>query len=97
MACIKKCDEALVQRIVNILDRMQHSLYSHFCGDDAHRTICDSVVITPVNGILFANSCAATMVLRGTVLMAYGYIRTGLACTLALLRRSQEEDRADYR
>jgi DNA-binding MurR/RpiR family transcriptional regulator len=57
--------------------------------------ICDSVSITPVGSVSFANSYVAPMALIGTVLVACAHTRT--ARTLALLRRSEEEDRADHR
>src|ERR1700730_6917253 len=57
--------------------------------------ICDYVAITPVNSVSFANSYVAPMALLGTILVACAHTRT--ARTLALLRRSEEEDRADHR
>jgi RpiR family carbohydrate utilization transcriptional regulator len=57
--------------------------------------ICDSVSITPVGSVSFANSYVAPMALLGTILVACAHTRTGR--TLALLRRSEEEDRADHR
>lgn len=57
--------------------------------------ICDSFVITPVTSVSFANSYVAPMALLGTILVACAHTRT--ARTLALLRRSEEEDRADNR
>lgn len=57
--------------------------------------ICDSVSITPVGSVSFANSYVAPMALLGTILVACAHTRT--ARTLALLRRSEEEDRADHR
>jgi DNA-binding MurR/RpiR family transcriptional regulator len=57
--------------------------------------ICDSFSITPVTSVSFANSYVAPMALLGTILVACAHTRT--ARTLALLRRSEEEDRADHR
>jgi RpiR family carbohydrate utilization transcriptional regulator len=57
--------------------------------------ICDSVSITPVGSVSFANSYVAPMALLGTILVACAHTRA--ARTLALLRRSEEEDRADHR
>lgn len=57
--------------------------------------ICDCVAITPVNSVSFANSYVAPMALLGTILVACAHTRT--ARTLALLRRSEEEDSADHR
>jgi DNA-binding MurR/RpiR family transcriptional regulator len=57
--------------------------------------ICDYVAITPVSSVSFANSYVAPMALLGTILVACAHTRT--ARTLALLRRSEEEDRADRR
>ena len=57
--------------------------------------ICDSVSITPVGSVSFANSYVAPMALLGTILVACAHTRA--AHTLALLRRSEEEDRADHR
>ena len=57
--------------------------------------ICDSLTITPVDSVSFANSYVAPMALLGTILVACAHTRT--ARTLALLRRSEEEDRADHR
>jgi RpiR family carbohydrate utilization transcriptional regulator len=57
--------------------------------------ICDSVAITPVTSVSFANSYVAPMALLGTILVACAHTRT--ARTLALLRRSEEEDRTDNR
>jgi DNA-binding MurR/RpiR family transcriptional regulator len=57
--------------------------------------ICDSISITPVTSVSFANSYVAPMALVGTILVACAHTRT--ARTLALLRRSEEEDRADHR
>ena len=57
--------------------------------------ICDYAAITPVNSVSFANSYVAPMALLGTILVACAHTRT--ARTLALLRRSEEEDRADHR
>lgn len=63
--------------------------------DTAIARICDNVAITPVNSVSFANSYVAPMALLGTILVACAHTRT--ARTLALLRRSEEEDRADHR
>jgi RpiR family carbohydrate utilization transcriptional regulator len=57
--------------------------------------ICESVSITPVNSVSFANSYVAPMALLGAILVACAHTRT--ARSLALLRRSEEEDRADHR
>src|SRR5246127_94518 len=57
--------------------------------------ICDNVCITPDTSVSFANSYVAPMALLGTILVACAHTRT--ARTLALLRRSEEEDRADHR
>lgn len=57
--------------------------------------ICDNVSITSVTSVSFANSYVAPMALLGTILVACAHTRT--ARTLALLRRSEEEDRADHR
>ena len=57
--------------------------------------ICDSLTITPVDSVSFANSYVAPMALLGAILGACAHTRT--AHTLALLRRSEEEDRADHR
>ena len=57
--------------------------------------ICDSFAIAPVTSVSFANSYAAPMALIGTILVACAHSHT--ARTLALLRRSEEEDRADKR
>ena len=57
--------------------------------------ICDRVAITPVTSVSFANSYVAPMALLGTILVACAHTRT--ARTLALLRRSEEEDRTDNR
>jgi DNA-binding MurR/RpiR family transcriptional regulator len=57
--------------------------------------ICDSLTITPVDSVSFANSYVAPMSLLGAILVACAHTRT--AHTLALLRRSEEEDRADHR
>jgi len=57
--------------------------------------ICDSVAITPVTSVSFANSYVAPMALLGTILVACAHTRT--ARTLALLRRSEDEDRTDNR
>lgn len=57
--------------------------------------ICDSCAIAPVTSVSFANSYTAPMALIGTILVACAHSRT--ARTLALLRRSEEEDRADQR
>jgi DNA-binding MurR/RpiR family transcriptional regulator len=57
--------------------------------------ICDSVSVTPVTSVSFANSYVAPMALIGAILVACAHTRT--ARTLALLRRSDEEDRADHR
>ncbi len=65
-------------------------------GDDTPLArICDSVTITPVNSVSFANSYVAPMALLGAILVACAHTHT--ARTLALLRRSEEEDRADHR
>jgi RpiR family carbohydrate utilization transcriptional regulator len=53
--------------------------------------ICGSVSMTSVGSVSFANSYVAPMALLGTIL-ACAHTRT--ARTLALLRRSEEEDRA---
>jgi DNA-binding MurR/RpiR family transcriptional regulator len=57
--------------------------------------ICDSCAITPVTSASFANSYVAPMALVGSILVACAHTRT--ARTLELLRRSEEEDRADHR
>jgi RpiR family carbohydrate utilization transcriptional regulator len=57
--------------------------------------ICDSLTITPVDSVSFANSYVAPMALLGAILVACAHTRT--AHTLALLRRSEEEDRTDHR
>jgi DNA-binding MurR/RpiR family transcriptional regulator len=57
--------------------------------------ICDSFAITPINSVSFANSYVAPMALLGTILVACAHTRT--ARSLALLRRSEREDRADRR
>ena len=57
--------------------------------------ICDSFCTTQVTNVSFANSYVAPMALLGTILVACAHTRT--ARTLALLRRSEEEDRADHR
>src|SRR3984957_10438613 len=57
--------------------------------------ICDSISIAPVTSVSFANSYVAPMALVGTILVACAHTQT--ARTLALLRRSEEEDRADHR
>jgi RpiR family carbohydrate utilization transcriptional regulator len=57
--------------------------------------ICDSFAIAPVTSVSFANSYTAPMALVGTILVACAHSHT--ARTLALLRRSEEEDRADQR
>jgi RpiR family carbohydrate utilization transcriptional regulator len=57
--------------------------------------ICDNFCTTPVTSVSFANSYVAPMALLGTILVACAHTRT--ARTLALLRRSEEEDRTDHR
>ena len=57
--------------------------------------ICDNVCISQVNSVSFANSYVAPMALIGTILVACAHTRT--ARSLALLRRSEQEDRADHR
>ncbi len=57
--------------------------------------ICDSVSLTPVTSVSFANSYIAPMALIGTILVACAHTRTARA--LALLQRSEKEDRADHR
>jgi DNA-binding MurR/RpiR family transcriptional regulator len=57
--------------------------------------ICDSFCTTQVTSVSFANSYVAPMALLGTILVACAHTRT--ARTLALLRRSEEEDRTDHR
>jgi RpiR family transcriptional regulator, carbohydrate utilization regulator len=64
-------------------------------ADTAIARICDSVAITSVASVSFANSYVAPMALIGAILVACAHTRT--ARTLALLRRSEEEDRADHR
>jgi DNA-binding MurR/RpiR family transcriptional regulator len=57
--------------------------------------ICDSFCTTQVTNVSFANSYVAPMALLGTILVACAHTRT--ARTLALLQRSEQEDRADHR
>jgi RpiR family transcriptional regulator, carbohydrate utilization regulator len=57
--------------------------------------ICDSCVAAPVTSASFANSYVAPMAVLGAILVACAHTRTSR--TLALLRRSAEEDRADHR
>jgi DNA-binding MurR/RpiR family transcriptional regulator len=57
--------------------------------------ICDEAAIAPVNSVSFASSYVAPMALLGAILVACAHMRT--ARTLALLRRSEEEDRTDNR
>jgi RpiR family carbohydrate utilization transcriptional regulator len=57
--------------------------------------ICDNFSITLVSSVSFANSYVAPMALIGTILVACAHTRT--ARTLALLRRSEQEDRTDHR
>src|ERR1700739_1811248 len=57
--------------------------------------ICDNVCLSQVTSVSFANSYVAPMALIGTILVACAHTRT--ARTLALLRRSEQEDRADHR
>jgi RpiR family carbohydrate utilization transcriptional regulator len=65
-------------------------------GDDTPiARICDSFVVTTVSTVSFANSYVAPMALVGAILVASAHTRT--ARTLALLRRSEQEDRADHR
>lgn len=65
-------------------------------GDDTPiARLCDSCAIAPVTSASFANSYVAPMALVGSILVACAHTRT--ARTLELLRRSEEEDRADHR
>ncbi len=57
--------------------------------------ICDSVSLAPVTSVSFDNSYVAPMAVLGAILVACAHTRTSR--TLALLRRSSEEDRADHR
>ncbi len=57
--------------------------------------ICDSVSLAPVTSASFDNSYVAPMAVLGAILVACAHTRTSR--TLALLRRSAEEDRADHR
>jgi basic amino acid/polyamine antiporter, APA family len=57
--------------------------------------ICGDVAVAPVNCVSFANSYVAPMALLGAILVVCAHTRT--ARTLALLRRSELEDRADHR
>jgi RpiR family carbohydrate utilization transcriptional regulator len=57
--------------------------------------ICDNFSVTLVSSVSFANSYVAPMALIGTILVACAHTRT--ARTLALLRRSEQEDRTDHR
>jgi RpiR family carbohydrate utilization transcriptional regulator len=65
-------------------------------GDDTPiARICDNFSVTSVSSVSFANSYVAPMALIGTILVACAHTRT--ARTLALLRRSEQEDRTDHR
>jgi len=65
-------------------------------GDDTPiARICDNFSVTLVSSVSFANSYVAPMALIGTILVACAHTRT--ARTLALLRRSEQEDRTDHR
>lgn len=64
-------------------------------GDTPIARICDSFCTTQVTNVSFANSYVAPMALLGTILVACAHTQT--ARTLALLQRSEQEDRADHR
>ncbi|HEY3929262.1 MAG TPA: MurR/RpiR family transcriptional regulator [Candidatus Koribacter sp.] len=56
---------------------------------------CDNYILAPVTSASFDNSYVAPMAVEGAVLVACAHTRTSR--TLALMRRSSEEDRADLR
>lgn len=57
--------------------------------------ICDDFAVVSVRSVSFADSYVAPMALVGAMLVACAHTRTNRALTL--LRRSEEEDRADHR
>ena len=63
--------------------------------DSAIARICDDHLITPVDTVSFANSYVAPIAAIGAILTACAHLQASR--TLALLRRSEDEDRADQR